>query len=126
MNGTAKPAGRKATSVHGWAALVTLIAAASAGVAQAQFAESEFRAADGTAYQLLRALPPLSAGAEKQRITSLVGSSSGVGGCNVTGSMAGLVASAIAGALPPAQTIHPFSQITRSAILVPNSVTSVA
>ena len=92
----------------------------------AQLSESEFRAADGTAYQVIRVVAPLSGGAERYRLTSLVGSSSGVGGCNLSGSMPGQVASAIAGALPPSQALHPFNSITRTAILVPNSVSAVS
>ncbi|MGH7785678.1 MAG: hypothetical protein ACRERC_02370, partial [Candidatus Binatia bacterium] len=99
--------------------------ACTASTASAQFSESEFRAADGTAYQLIRVIAPLTGGAERYRLTSLVGSSSGVGGCNLTGGMAGQVVSAIAGALPPNQAIHPFSTIKRTAILVPNSVSSI-
>jgi cysteine-rich repeat protein len=109
--------------VPGWA--TALLVLATATTVHAQLSQSEFRAADGTAYQLLRVVPPLSAGAEKVRVTSVVGSSNGVGGCNLTGSMAGQRASAVAGVLSPAQLLHPYAQIQRTAILVPSSVTAV-
>src|SRR5260221_286085 len=109
-----------------WAWAAMAVGVLSATVAHAQFSESEYRAADGTAYQILRVMPPpMPDGSERQRITSLVGSSTGVGGCNVSGSV-GQPASAIAGVLPPGQTLHPYNDIVRSAILVPNSVTSIA
>lgn len=108
------------------ALLAVLALAAWAGPARAQFTQSVFRAADGTAYQLVRVLPPLGAGAERQRVTSLVGSSAGTGGCSVSGSVAGQTAAAVVGALPPNQMLHDFDFVRRTAILVPNSVSAVA
>ncbi len=105
-----------------WTALLAL----GGGVAQAQFTQSLFRAADGTAYQVVRVVPPLSAGVERQRITTLVGASSGSGGCSASGSVAGAPAASVVGVLPPAQSLHPFDSIKRTAILVPNSVTAVS
>ena len=106
----------------GAVALCTGIAPAAYG----QFTQSVFRAADGTAYQLVRVVPPLGAGAERQRVTSLAGSVSGTGGCSVSGSVSGQVAAAVVGALPPGQMLQTFDSIERTAILVPNSVTTVA
>src|SRR5262245_5725122 len=126
MKGISEAWGSRQAARHalGLAAVaVTLLSTASA---RAQFVESEFRASDGTAYQVLRALPTMPNGAEKQRITSVAGSSTGIGGCNVVGSAAGQVASAIAGTLPPLQALHAFNSIRRTAILVPNSVTSIS
>lgn len=94
--------------------------------ALAQFTQSLYRAADGTAYQLVRAVAPVGGGAEKQRITSLRGSVTGGGGCSVSGAVAGQVASSVVGALPPGQTLHGYDQIRRTAILVPNSVTTIS
>jgi cysteine-rich repeat protein len=106
--------------------LTAVVAVLCAATAQAQFVESEFRAADGTAYQVLRVLPSMPNGSEKQRVTTVAGSATGIGGCNVLGNTAGQVASAIAGVLPPLQVLHPFNDIRRSAILVPNSITSIS
>ena len=95
------------TSVYG---VVTCIArVAHSAAVQAQFAESEFRAADGTAYQLLR-VAPAAVGRGREVFASPRSSAPrpGVGGCNVTGGMAGQVASAIAGVLPPGQILHPY------------------
>lgn len=111
----------------GLIAVAMLVAfGAAAAPAQAQFTQSVFRAADGTAYQLVRVVPPLGAGAERQRVTSLVGSSAGTGGCSQSGSVAGQTAAAVVGALPPQQMLHDFGFIRRTAILVPNSVSAVS
>jgi cysteine-rich repeat protein len=90
-----------------------------------QFTQSEFRAADGTAYQVVRLVPPVGAGADKQRITTIVGSASGAGGCSATLASVGQTASAIVGAIPPGQVLHNYDFIKRTAVLVPNSVTSI-
>src|SRR5258707_455239 len=109
---------RKAARRALWlAALVAL----SAAPVRAQFVESEFRASDGTAYQVLRLLPTLPNGAEKHRVTTIAGSSDGLGGCNSLGNAPGQPAAAIAGALAPLQVLHPFDHVRRTAILVPNS-----
>jgi hypothetical protein len=96
-----------------------------AAQAQAQFTQTEFRAGDGTAYQLLRAIAPLGVGAEEHRVTTLGGSSNGIGGCNLSQNMSGQVAAAIAGVLPPGQSLHPFGAIRRTAIIVPNDINQV-
>ena len=108
-----------------------LLAVAGAAVllapaAQAQFTESIYRAADGTAYQLVRVVGSLGAGAERQRVTTLMGSAGGSGGCSLSGSVSGQAASASVGALPPDQTLHPYEAIRRTAILVPSSVSAVS
>ncbi|MEO8601164.1 MAG: hypothetical protein ABI629_01170 [bacterium] len=105
--------------------LAICLIAAGGSAAWGQFTQSEFRAADGTAYQLVRVVPPIGGGAERQRVTSLAGSSSGSGGCSVTGSTAGQIASAVVGAFPPGQVLHAYDSIKRTAILVPSSVTSI-
>jgi hypothetical protein len=102
--------------------LAAVVAVLSAAPVKAQFVESEFRASDGTAYQVLRLLPTLPNGAEKQRVTTLSGSSDGIGGCNSLGNAPGQVAAAVAGALPPLQLLHPLDHARRSAVLVPNSL----
>lgn len=106
--------------------LVGLVLVCGRGVASAQFTQSEFRAADGTAYQLVRVVAPVGAGADRQRITSLSGSSTGSGGCSVSGAGAGQVASSVVGAFPPGQVLHNFDSIKRTAILVPSNVTSIS
>ncbi len=98
---------------------------ASAPVAQAQFTQTIYRAADGTAYQVVRVVPPLGAGAEHQRVTSIIGSATGSGGCSVSGSVSGQVTAAVVGALPPRQAVHTYDDIKRTAILLPNSVTAL-
>ncbi|MGH7788850.1 MAG: hypothetical protein ACRERC_18415 [Candidatus Binatia bacterium] len=106
-------------SIGRWAAGVVGLAATLLATSVAAFQQQEFRAADGTAYQLLRALAPLGAGADEDRLTTISGSSSGNGGCNtITPS-----ASAIAGVLPPGQALHSFTSIQRTTVLVPNDAT---
>lgn len=95
-------------------ALCAALAVSRAGA----FEQQEFRANDGTAYQVLRAVPPLGGGADHERITTIAGAPGGVGACNQTT----MVAAAIAGALPPMQILHPFAAIQRTAILVPNAI----
>src|SRR5262249_28459337 len=94
--------------------------------ASAQLVETEFRADDGTAYQVIRAIAPIGVGAEKVRITTLAGSSSGVGGCVLSQNMPGQIAAAIAGPLPPGQALHPYNSILRTAILAPDNINAVA
>lgn len=106
-------------------AAAALLLLGVAPAAQAQFTQSVYRAADGTAYQVVRVLAPLGAGAERQRVTTILGSASGSGGCSLSGSVSGQVASAVVGALLPDQTMHPFEAIRRTAILVPNSVSAI-
>ncbi len=107
-------------------AVLPAILLCSGDVAQADFTQSNFRAKDGTAYQLVRAIAPLTGGAEAQRVTTLAGSSTGLGSCNLIGNSSGQPASAAAGAAPLAgQALHPFSAASRTAILVPNDITAV-
>ena len=101
--------------------LVSLLAAAAAPV-NAQ-THTLVRADDGTAYQLLRAIPPLEEGADATTVTSIGGSSTGVGGCQGMATMSGAPASAVGGSDPDAgQSLHPYNQIVRTAILVPNDI----
>jgi len=108
------------------AAVVSALVAIAQGAAWGQFTQSEFRAADGTAYQVVRLVPPVGAGADKERITTLVGSATGAGGCSVTLSSAGQVSAAVVGAIPPSQALHTYDSIKRTAVLIPNSVTSLS
>ncbi len=110
-----------------WSGAAIIAALLATGVAHADFVASEFRAADGTAYQLLT-VPPLlqTNGAERERITTIAGSSTGTGGCNITGGAIGQTAAAIGGELPPTQILQPYDGIARSAILIPSNVTSVS
>ena len=100
------------------AALVVSLAAS----AQAQIFQQEFRADDGTAYQVIHT-QPTATGAEFIRITSLAGSSTGIGDCNNSQGMSGGLAQAIAGPQPPLQSLHPYFQILRSGVLSPNDLT---
>jgi hypothetical protein len=86
------------------------------------FQHQEYRADDGTAYQVLRSVGSLGGGADLERITTVAGAESGTGGCN----MATNQAAAVIGVIPPNQTLHPFASIRRTAILVPNDAGTVA
>ncbi|MGE3496682.1 MAG: hypothetical protein AB7N53_02185, partial [Candidatus Binatia bacterium] len=91
--------------------------------ANAQGVEALFRAADGTAYQVLSA-ENLGA-AERLRITTVAGSIVGAGSCNGTGMSPGELTSAIGGVLPnnvPPQILFPYGQIRRTVQLTPNSM----
>ena len=83
---------------------------------QAQITESEFRAADGTTYQVLVATN-LGGGAENIRVTTVGGAIAGAGSCAATGNMNGDPTSAIGGVLPPGMSLHPFSSIHRTGII---------
>ncbi|MBX3028229.1 hypothetical protein KF840_25345 [bacterium] len=104
-----------------WLALAGALTLCAAWRAQA-FEHQEYRAADGTTYQVLRSVGPLGGGAERERITTLAGSQSGSGGCNLSTTMA----SAVVGVIPPGQSLHPFGSIRRTAILLPNDITALA
>ncbi|MDX2170284.1 MAG: hypothetical protein SF182_24645 [Deltaproteobacteria bacterium] len=93
----------------------------SAGAAHA-FEQQEYRAADGTAYQVIRIVPPLGGAADLERITTVAGAVGGVGSCNLTTTDA----SAVAGALQPSQSVHPFGSIRRTAILTPNDISTLS
>ena len=82
----------------------------------AAFLHQEYRADDGTAYQVLRSVAPIGGGADHERITTLAGAPGGTGGCNLST----MDASAVVGVISPSQVLHPFNSIRRTAILVPN------
>jgi len=84
----------------------------------AQLDQQSFRAADGTAYQVVSVEGgPLA----QARITTLAGSVGGVGVCQITpfGSP-GQPVSAVAGALAPGVALHPFGAIRRTGVFMPN------
>jgi hypothetical protein len=109
-----------------WLALSLTLLAASATSVNAQ-TQTLFRADDGTAYQVLRNVPPLGSGATHVVFTTVGGSASGVGSCVGIGNVSGDPVSALGGANPSAgETLHPFDAIVRSAILVPNDITELA
>lgn len=82
-----------------------------------------FRASDGASYQVLYARPTLGGSSEERyRILTISGSSSGLGGCSATGNLSGSSVAAIAGPLPPGQSLHSYGSITRTAILEPNDL----
>lgn len=86
------------------------------------FQHQEYRADDGTTYQVLRSIAPLGGGADLERITTMAGSASGTGGCN----MATTKAAAIIGVIQPDQTLHPFGSMRRTAIFMPNDITELS
>jgi hypothetical protein len=105
-----------------WLAISLTLLAALATSVNAQ-TQTLFRADDGTAYQLLRAPSPLGSNAEHVVFTSVGGSASGVGSCVGIGSVSGDPVSAVGGANPAAmQSLHPYHQIVRTAILVPDDI----
>ena len=117
-----------AASVHArwarvgrWATALLAVGLPLASQIEAQISQSEFRAADGTAYQVIR--PDTSAGTDHTRITSISGSVDGLGGCNLSQGMSGGNAQAVAGVLQGLQTLHPYDQIVRSFVLSPNDAT---
>ena len=109
--------------VQVWRIAAAVLALAMAGGrVEAQIFQQEERADDGTAYQIIMT-KPTGTGAEFLRITSIGGSSTGIGGCNNSEGMSGGLAQAIAGPQPPLQTLHPYFQIVRTGILTPNDTT---
>ena len=100
------------------AGLLASVAAVPAGA----FQQQEYRASDGTAYQVIRSVAPIGGGADAERITTIAGAPGGVGGCNLSTS----TASAITGAITPQQMLHPFASVKRTAILLPNDISVLA
>jgi hypothetical protein len=92
----------------------------SAAAAGAQIIQTVFRAADGTAYQVIQ--PDTSAGTDHTRVTSVGGSDDGIGGCNFSQGMAGGAAQAVAGVLQGLQVLHPYDQIDRTGVVTTNIV----
>ena len=80
-----------------------------------------FRAEDGTAYQVIRVDPAVTTG--NFRVTTVGGSSTGVGGCSQSGATIKDPVSAVAGENPGAlQVLHPFDQILSTPVFAPNTV----
>jgi len=123
-------AGMVSTTCKRWALDTTRAIAlavtvvASGAVAEAQLDQRLFRAADGTAYQVLRA-GGLDSGAEKMRVTTVAGSAAGVGSCLMTGTASGDPLSAVGGT-QVAQTLHPYATVGRTAVLVPNDIVQLS
>src|SRR4030095_5612634 len=106
---------------HAGLLLVSLLVAVATSV-QAQNHTLD-RADGGAAYQIIPMIPPLGAGANTAKITSIGGSATGVGACVSIGNMPGDPVSAVGGANPAAgQILHNFNQIARTGILLPNDV----
>ena len=95
-----------------------------ASAAQAEFDQILFRAADGTAYQVLRATD-LATGADKVRVTTVAGSPAGTGTCEASGDMAGEPASAIGGT-SVAMILHPYALVSRTFVLAPNDISALS
>ena len=110
---TAPPSGGTPTAT---ASPTGTIAPGSSGV----LVQDVFRASDGTAYQLARVLPAVGPG-EAVRVTTLAGSTGGVGGCASTGASAGTPADAVVGTIPPQQSLSPYAEVMRTAVLVPSA-----
>ncbi len=96
--------------------------------AQGQFTLQSQRASDGTVYEVLIVFPPppLTAGADEMRITTIAGSTSGVQSCSSTGGSAGQNTAAVAGVDPNIGSLHAFAAVKRTNVLTPSSVTTVS
>ncbi|MDX2168665.1 MAG: hypothetical protein SF182_16455 [Deltaproteobacteria bacterium] len=94
--------------------------AAAAHPAAAQLDQTQFRAADGTAYQVLRNL-----GGAALRVTTVGGSIAGAASCASAGTTSGDPLAALGGAALPA-TLHPFDLVRRSHRLTPNLIAALA
>jgi len=92
------------------------LSAAMAAAAQAQIGFTEYRAADGTTYEVLSA-SELGGGAENLRITTVAGSIAGGTGCSTPGNMSGDAISAIGGVVSPGMSLQPYNLISRTIIL---------
>ncbi|MFN8640538.1 MAG: hypothetical protein U0802_02325 [Candidatus Binatia bacterium] len=103
-----------------WLIASTALAVSSAAPAAA-FQHQEYRADDGTAYQVLRSVAPIGGGADHERITTLAGAPGGTGGCNLST----MDAAAVVGVISPGQVLHPFASIRRTAILLPNDANAL-
>ena len=80
-----------------------------------------FRAEDGTAYQVIRVDPAVTTG--NFQVTTVGGSSTGVGGCSQSGATIKDPVSAVAGVNPSAlEVLHPFDQIMSTPIFAPPTV----
>ena len=104
---------------------IVVLLAVSVPIAQGVNAQTQTldRADDGTVYVLLRSIPPLGAGADATQITTIGGAVAGAGGCaGIGGEAPGGPVSAVGGVLPPGATLHPYDEVVRTAILVPNDV----
>src|SRR5512144_2142122 len=97
-----------------------LAVALSPRAAGAQGSESEFRASDGTTYQVLRA-NNLGGVAAQLDITTVAGTIAGAGSCAATGNMSGDEASAVGGVISP-NPLHSYDGVTRSFVLTPNDI----
>ncbi len=113
-----------------WGIMTAVAVGASVFLAtsvQGQFSlQFNQRASDGTVYEVLIVPPPpLSAGADEMRITTIAGSTSGVQSCSSTGGSAGQNTAAVAGVDPNIGSLHAFAAVKRTNVLTPSSVGSV-
>lgn len=106
----------------------TLTAMVLCGVpARAQFSLGfNQRAADGTVYEVVYVPPPpLTAGADEMRMTTIAGSTAGMQSCSSTGGGSGQNTAAVAGVDPGIGSLHAFSAVRRTNILNVGAVSSV-
>lgn len=97
------------------AVALTALALSGAGPAAAQLDQTLFRAADGTAYQVLSNL-----GAANLRVTTVGGSLNGAASCTGTGAAPGDPVAAVGGAAQSG-TLQPFDLVLRSHRLTPTA-----
>ena len=95
----------------------------AAGTAQAQIGFQEFRAADGTTYEVLAAPNPLGGGAERIRITTVAGSVAGGSGCTTPGNTSGDPVSAAGFVDSPSMQLYQYDLVRRTSIIVPANAT---
>jgi hypothetical protein len=103
--------------------IALLAAALLSSTASAQMTLSEFRADDGTAYQVIQVLPIIGKGAERVRITTIAGGVEGIGACFLEPGLSDQPTSAVAGAQVPTQALFPYDFSVRSRVLTPNDFT---
>jgi hypothetical protein len=86
---------------------------------RADFVQGEFRSADGTTYQVLRALAPIdvATGGKRIRVTTLGAAALDTGYCYTNSVYPQNLMLAIAGVVPP-HFLHPITDIRRSGVVV--------
>jgi hypothetical protein len=87
--------------------------------------QAVFRAADGTAYQVITAVPPLGSGGDEVRLTTIGASGLGTTACTSGQPLAGHQISALGGVHPPLQQLLGYGNVVRTGILTPNDINTV-
>src|SRR5262245_48030566 len=108
----------------GFALLLATLASSSRAHAQIELAM--FLAANGTTYELLRPQAPLTAGADRIRVTAVSGAASGLASslnpCFITSATSGQPVASIVGTLPP-DILRPLGSVVRTGAFFPGDDT---